>query len=114
MILQNYSVNIDNSGDQLAKKVRNAQLEGYNFIGVIGPEECKNNQINLRKRDQEEPIGKFDVAGLVKMFSELRPPKSKKRLEVEGKSFKIWAHIHDQKNLYFWFTHLFYRFLLNW
>jgi len=31
-------VNIDNSGDQLAKKVRNAQLEGYNFIGVIGPE----------------------------------------------------------------------------
>lgn len=53
LILNNYSVNIDNSGDQLAKKVRNAQLESYNFIGIIGPEECKAGQINLRKRDQE-------------------------------------------------------------
>jgi threonyl-tRNA synthetase len=36
--LSNYSVSIDESGDQLGKKVRNAQLEGFNFIGVIGPE----------------------------------------------------------------------------
>jgi len=43
----------------------------------------------LRKRDQEEPIGKFDVAGLLQMFSELRPPKSKKRIEIEGKAFKL-------------------------
>jgi threonyl-tRNA synthetase len=82
LILNNYSVAIDNSGDQLAKKVRTAQLEGFNFIGIVGPEEVKDNQINLRKRDQEEPIGKFDVAGLMKMFGELKPPKSKKRIEV--------------------------------
>jgi threonyl-tRNA synthetase len=88
LLLSNYSVAVDNSGDQLAKKVRNAQLEGYNFIGVIGPEEIKDKQINLRKRDQEEPIGKFDVPSLLKMFSEAKPPKSKKRLEIEEKSFK--------------------------
>lgn len=73
----------------MAKKVRNAQLEGFNFIGVIGPEEVKDNQINLRKRDQEEPIGKFSVADLLKMFEEMRPPKSKRRLEIEQKAFKI-------------------------
>ena len=88
-MLSNYSVAIDNSGDQLAKKVRNAQMEGFNFIGVIGPEEIKEKQINLRKRDQEEPIGKFSVESLMKMFSEFKPPKSRKRLEIEEKSFKI-------------------------
>ena len=90
LLLSNYSVAVDNSGDQLAKKVRNSQLEGYNFIGVIGPEEIKDKQINLRKRDQEEPIGKFDVPSLLKMFSEAKPPKSRKRLEIEEKSFKVW------------------------
>lgn len=89
LLLNNYSVAIDNTGDQLGKKVRTAQLEGFNFIGIIGPEEIKDKQINLRKRDQEEPIGKFDVAGLLKMFSEARPPKSRKRLEIEEKSFKL-------------------------
>ena len=88
-MLNNYSVAIDNSGDQLAKKVRNGQVEGFNFIGVIGPEECKEKQINLRKRDQEEPIGKFDVAGILKMFSESKPPKSRKRLEIEEKSLML-------------------------
>lgn len=38
LLLQNYSVSVDRSADQLPKKIRNAQLEGYNFIGVIGPE----------------------------------------------------------------------------
>lgn len=89
LLLNNYSVAIDNSGDQLGKKVRNAQLEGFNYIGVIGPEECKEKQINLRKRDQEEPIGKFDVPKLLEMFSEQRPPKSKKRIEIEEKAFKV-------------------------
>jgi threonyl-tRNA synthetase len=79
LLLQNYAVSIDNSGDQLNKKVRNAQLEGYNFIGVIGPEEVKEQSINLRKRDVNEPIGSYKIADLLKMFSELKPIKSKKR-----------------------------------
>jgi threonyl-tRNA synthetase len=34
--LLGYSTTIDNSGDKLDKKIRNAQLANYNFIGVIG------------------------------------------------------------------------------
>ena len=68
-MLLNYSVSIDKSGDQLPKKIRNAQLEAYNFIGVIGPEEVKEKKINLRKRDVNDPIGKFEVAEMIKMFS---------------------------------------------
>lgn len=36
--LKGYAVHVDNSGDQFNKKIRNAQLEAYNYIGVIGAE----------------------------------------------------------------------------
>jgi threonyl-tRNA synthetase len=42
---------VDNSGDNFNKKIRNAQVDGFNFIGVIGKEEVKSQSINLRKRD---------------------------------------------------------------
>lgn len=36
LVLRGYSVNIDRSGDNFNKKIRNAQIDGYNYIGVIG------------------------------------------------------------------------------
>ena len=50
-MLEGFAVHIDNSGDKLDKKIRNAQLDGYNFTGVIGPKEVENGTITLRKRD---------------------------------------------------------------
>lgn len=52
LLLKGYAVDIDQSGDNFNKKIRNAQVEGYNFIGVIGKEELKTQSINLRKRDE--------------------------------------------------------------
>lgn len=51
MLLKGYAVEIDNSGDKLDKKIRNAQVDACNYIGVIGGEECKSKKVNLRKRD---------------------------------------------------------------
>jgi threonyl-tRNA synthetase len=77
--LQGYSIHIDKSGDKLDKKIRNAQLESYNFIGVIGPKEVETETINLRKRDEQDPFGTFTIPEMLKMFSELTAPKSRKR-----------------------------------
>lgn len=38
LLLRGYSVSIDRSGDTFNKKIRNAQNDGYNYIGVIGKE----------------------------------------------------------------------------
>lgn len=88
-MLRGYSVNIDASGDNFNKKIRNAQLEGYNYIGVIGKEEVKNGAVNLRKRDEEKEIGKFSIPELIKLFETHKAPKSKRREEIEKNSLKI-------------------------
>ncbi|KAI1097830.1 threonyl-tRNA synthetase [Jackrogersella minutella] len=44
-------VDIDTTGNTLPKKVRSAQLAQYNFIFVVGDEEMKGRQVNVRYRD---------------------------------------------------------------
>ncbi|KAI2615739.1 threonyl-tRNA synthetase [Hypomontagnella submonticulosa] len=44
-------VDIDTSGNTLPKKVRSAQLAQYNFIFVVGDEEMRGRQVNVRYRD---------------------------------------------------------------
>ncbi|OTA53020.1 threonyl-tRNA synthetase [Hypoxylon sp. EC38] len=44
-------VDIDTSGNTLPKKIRSAQLAQYNFIFVVGDEEMKGRQVNVRYRD---------------------------------------------------------------
>jgi threonyl-tRNA synthetase len=36
LLLQGYAIEIDHSTDKLDKKIRNAQMQAFNFIGVIG------------------------------------------------------------------------------
>ncbi|KAI1324372.1 threonyl-tRNA synthetase [Xylariaceae sp. FL0255] len=44
-------VDIDVSGNTLPKKIRSAQLAQYNFIFVVGDQEMKARQVNIRYRD---------------------------------------------------------------
>lgn len=39
LMLKGFSVSIDNTGDKLEKKIRIANLDGYNYSGVVGPKE---------------------------------------------------------------------------
>lgn len=41
LTLKGFSVEVDSSGDKLDKKIRNAQVEGFNYIGVVGPKELE-------------------------------------------------------------------------
>ena len=46
-----YCVHCDLSDSTLSKKVRNAQLEGYSYILVVGEEEERERKVNVRERD---------------------------------------------------------------
>lgn len=46
-----YYVDIDKSDDTLNKKIRQAQVENYNYTLVIGQKEIDTNMINVRYRD---------------------------------------------------------------
>jgi threonyl-tRNA synthetase len=50
-MIKGFAVEIDTSGDKLDKKIRNAQIEAFNYIGVIGQKEVEEKKITLRKRD---------------------------------------------------------------
>lgn len=79
-MIKGFAVEIDTSGDKLDKKIRNAQIEAFNYIGVIGQKEVEDKKITLRKRDENEAFGTISISELVKLFEEQKPPKSKRRV----------------------------------
>lgn len=57
------------------KKVRNAQLAQINYMAVVGKLEQETGQVDLRDRDQKNPLGKFTIDKLIELFkSKLQPP----------------------------------------
>lgn len=61
---------ISDSGTTLNKKVRNAQLDNYNFILVIGEKERERNTVNVRTRDNKVH-GEVSVEETIKRFEKL-------------------------------------------
>lgn len=47
---------IDLSSGTLNKKIRNAQVEQFNYIVVVGEKEEKTRSVNLRDREKKEPL----------------------------------------------------------
>ncbi|XP_042216054.1 threonine--tRNA ligase 1, cytoplasmic-like isoform X2 [Homarus americanus] len=58
-------------GDTMNKKIRNAQLEQYNFILVVGEKEKTNNTLNVRTRDNKVH-GEHSVADVIQKLTTLR------------------------------------------
>ncbi|RKF81771.1 Threonine--tRNA ligase, cytoplasmic [Golovinomyces cichoracearum] len=48
---QQMFVDVDLSGNTLQKKIRSGQLAQYNFIFVVGDQEMKGREVNVRNRD---------------------------------------------------------------
>lgn len=57
---QGYHVELDKSNLTLNKKIRNHQIEQWNFILVAGEEEAATGTVDVRTRDNER-IGKMRV-----------------------------------------------------
>ncbi|CAK5045090.1 unnamed protein product [Meloidogyne enterolobii] len=57
--------------DTLNKRIRNAQLEQFNFILVVGKREKENGTVNVRTRDNQVR-GEMKVEDLIKKFAKFR------------------------------------------
>lgn len=65
----------NDGGSTMNKKIRNAQLEQYNFIMVVGEKEQENGTVNVRTRDNKVH-GEFSIADVVERFRKLKESKT--------------------------------------
>jgi len=65
-----FFADVDLSKDTFQKKVRNAQVDQYNFQLVVGAEELKNGSVNIRTRDNEVK-GEILVDEMIAMLKQL-------------------------------------------
>ena len=82
-----FQVFFDTSSSTLQKKIRNAQIAQYNYIGVIGQEEVNGNTIKIRSREGEI-IGDYTMNKLLEFFKSLEPKQSKVELDLMQKILK--------------------------
>lgn len=51
MLQKDLYVEVDVTNVTLNKRIRNMQLEGYNYMLVVGEKEVERQTVNIRKRD---------------------------------------------------------------
>jgi threonyl-tRNA synthetase len=82
-----FEVEVDRSNAQLNKKIRNAQLDQWNYILVAGEEEAKEGCVDVRSRDGQR-VGKMRVDDLAKYLENLTPKPSRSHDNLYS---KIWT-----------------------
>lgn len=86
LVIEGFYTDIDKSNAGINKKVRNAQIEQYNYILVVGEKEESSNTVTVRERDQEKPKGVFGIQELVDLFKSQEPAESNVWKELKEKS----------------------------
>jgi len=66
-----YDCDADLSNHKISKKIRDAQVSGYNFIIVVGKEEEEKNCVNLRDGSDSAVIGAMSVDEVLAKFDAL-------------------------------------------
>jgi threonyl-tRNA synthetase len=67
-------VDVDLSADKLGAKIRNARLQRYPYLLVVGPKEAEAGAVGVRSRDKGE-LGAMSLEELgAKLLEESRPP----------------------------------------
>ena len=84
-----FEVELDRTNVTLPKKVRNAQLDQWNFILVAGEEEVKSGCVDVRTRDNER-VGKMRIDEVAALFQSLMPKKSNM---YEHLYEKVWSPV---------------------
>lgn len=64
----------NNPSETLNKRVRNAQCSHFNFILVIGEQECESNTVNVRTRDNVQH-GQKSLSQVLDLFLKLKNEK---------------------------------------
>jgi threonyl-tRNA synthetase len=69
-----YRVEVDRSGDRLAKQIRNAELAKIPVVAVVGKKEVETQTLSVRMRRDGEigPMAIVDLQGLIQKAIDVR------------------------------------------
>lgn len=71
-----FYVDCDESNHTVSRKVLQGQMDGYNFILVVGPKEEANGTVNVRERDEKPQASAHEemtsVADLIEKFRQVK------------------------------------------
>jgi len=65
-------VDLDTSADKLGAKIRNARLQRYPYLCVVGPKEAESDSLGVRSRDRGE-LGAIKVDDVIAMIAKEGP-----------------------------------------
>ncbi|KAF8461049.1 cytoplasmic threonine-tRNA ligase Trs1 [Kalaharituber pfeilii] len=71
---------VDLGPNTMAKKIRNGQVQSYNFIFVVGAEERENRAVNVRNRDDKATQTKGELMPLSEVIERLTKLKRSRAL----------------------------------
>ncbi len=83
LALEGLETEVDESSSTLSKKIRNTQIEGWNYAAVVGEAEAKAGEVDVRSRSNER-IGRLPLEKFLEMLKAQSRPKSsdvRKRIE---------------------------------
>ena len=73
---EGFRVAVEESNLTLKKKIRNSQLDGWNYIFVVGEQEAELGAVDVRTRDNKR-LGKIKVSQMLRYLKpEQLPPSS--------------------------------------
>ncbi|GMG48938.1 unnamed protein product [Ambrosiozyma monospora] len=81
LILEGFYADVDLSGNTLQKKVRNGQVQRYNFVFVVGEQEQTDNSVNVRNTYIQEAQGRSSDIKLDEVIVKLHALKDSKRVD---------------------------------
>jgi len=88
LMLEEYEVELDDSNTSLAKKVRKAQVEHYNYAVVIGDKEIEESEVDIRERGGKR--SKMKVREFMEYLNELKnPPESEVRRRLSELTHRL-------------------------
>lgn len=83
---EGFYVEVDTANAKLNKKIRNAQLSQFNYMLIVGPQEVESNLVDIRSRDSNASIGKFNMTQTVEFFKSQDPKPSDACLRMQHDS----------------------------
>ncbi|PZQ78056.1 MAG: threonine--tRNA ligase, partial [Flavobacterium johnsoniae] len=82
-LLENHEIRalIDNRNETIGKKIREAEVQKYPFMLIVGEEEEKNGTVSVRRHGQE---GKGNISVTIEEFAAIVDEEIKKTLKTFG------------------------------
>jgi threonyl-tRNA synthetase len=83
-MLHGFHAEVDTSGKTMQKKIRDAQLAQWNYIAVVGEKEESEFLVNVRQRDEAQPLGSFSLQDFIARLQSQAMPTSQPLNKLES------------------------------